>query len=160
MSIQVTTFTLTFFVGQILQPLRLSCRGKGWWPQETNTKVILNINSFIICQVGLFTSLQAQIEATFPNVLVKTVNKTMNQLQRIEEPEVRFMIRTSRSAKSYLLLPSTSRTMVRPQLIFECGFTVLNGFKLTKGFSFHRFLGDSKEKHSKVDVKSTLEFCY
>ncbi|XP_071802701.1 integrator complex subunit 5-like [Asterias amurensis] len=38
-------------------------------------------------KVGLFTSLQAQIEATFPNVLVKTVNKTMNQLQRIEEPE-------------------------------------------------------------------------
>ncbi|XP_038045725.1 integrator complex subunit 5-like [Patiria miniata] len=43
-------------------------------------------------EVCLFTSLQAEIEAAFPNILPRTLSKTMNQLQRIEESETKQLL--------------------------------------------------------------------
>ena len=39
-------------------------------------------------QIGLFITLQAEIEASFPSVLEVTVQKAVNQLQRIETKQV------------------------------------------------------------------------
>ena len=59
-----------------------------------------------LLQVQLFTSLQAEMEASLPGVLAKTLNKTMNQLQRIDEDEVRNGCRRHRGEAGVDLPPN------------------------------------------------------
>ncbi|XP_022084361.1 integrator complex subunit 5-like [Acanthaster planci] len=53
----------------------------------TDILTCILIEQSAVSKVCLFTSLQAEIEAAFPNILPRTLNKTMNQLQRLQESE-------------------------------------------------------------------------